>query len=192
MSAGTSGSGAVLRIVDSSPRHAVLTVASVYREHANFVVRIARQLGVKGAAAEDIVHDVFLVVHRRLPDYDGRGSIRSWLYGITRRVVMHHHRGTVRAERRNRRGPTPVPAPSPEEDIARTQAARFVQEFLQTLDEPQRMVFVLADIEGMSAPEISDALGVKTNTVYSRLRLARRRFERALAEHHDGAPRRRS
>jgi RNA polymerase sigma-70 factor (ECF subfamily) len=56
----------------------------------------------------------------------------------------------------------------------------FVSAFLADLDEPQAAVFHLVEIEGMSAPEVAAALGVKLNTVYARLRLARKRFERLL------------
>ena len=57
----------------------------------------------------------------------------------------------------------------------------MVRSFLDELDEPQRIVFYLADIEGLTAPEIVAAVGVNLNTVYARLRLARKRFERAMA-----------
>ena len=65
--------------------------------------------------------------------------------------------------------------------MARREAERIVTSFLEELDEPQRMVFYLSDIEGLTAPEIATALDVNLNTVYGRLRLARKRFERALA-----------
>lgn len=159
---------------------------AIYREHVDFVVRIARQLGAPPAHVEDIVHDVFLVVHRRLADLDPGASVRSWLFGITKRVVLHHLRWAGRAARREQHAPAPQPALGPEDDVARRQAARAVEACLAELSEPQRMVFVLADLEEMSAPEIAEALGVNLNTVYSRLRLARRHFERALARWHDG------
>jgi len=166
------------RSVPALPRD----LADVYRDHADFVYRIACQLGVAPTHVEDVVHDVFLVVHRRLHEYDGR-SMRSWLYGITRRVVLHHHRGMTRAERRTRLAPVPGPVPDPEEHTAQHEAAAIVESFVASLDEDQRMVFVLVELEGTPIPEIAEALGIGINTLYSRLRLARRRFERWLAEH---------
>ncbi len=56
---------------------------------------------------------------------------------------------------------------------------------LNELDDNQRAVFVMADLEGMRAHEIAEALDVKLNTVYSRLRLARAKFERGLARYRD-------
>ncbi len=152
----------------------------MYRDHADFVLRVACQFGVGQAHAEDVVHDVFLVVHRRLHEYDGR-SLRSWLYGITRRVVAHHHRGAARTRRREHdHAPVPRPIADPEQRAAMAGAVAIVERFVATLDEAQRTVFVLADIEGTPIPEIAEGLGLNLNTVYSRLRLARRRFEAML------------
>lgn len=167
-----------LRAVPSVP-----SLDEVYRDHVDFVVRITRQLGVPPAHVEDVVHEVFIVVHRRLPEYEPRGALRSWLYGITKRVVMHHRRHAQRLSARERKAPVPAPAPDPHEDLARRRAAEAAEACLAQLDEDQRVVLVLADLEGMSAPQIAEAVGAKLNTVYSRLRLARRRFERLLAEH---------
>jgi RNA polymerase sigma-70 factor, ECF subfamily len=161
---------------------------ATYRAHADFVVRVACQLGVDAAHVEDIVHDVFLVVHRRWSEYDGR-SLRSWLYGITRRVALHHHRSRRRADARARfAAPVPIAGANPEERTAEREAVAIVESFVAMLPEEQRIVFVLADLEGTPMPEIADALGVNLNTLYSRLRLARRRFEQHLADHggHDG------
>jgi len=155
---------------------------AVYREHADFVYRVACQLGVDATHVEDVVHDVFLVVHRRLHEYDGR-SMRSWLYGITRRVSLHHHRGRRRADKRVQLAPVPGAAPDPEERTAVHEAVAIVESFVATLDDDQRAVFVLVELEGTPMPEVAESLGVNLNTLYSRLRLARRRFEQHLAEH---------
>lgn len=168
-----------LRLLDGPDE--ALTVASVYREYVGFVRRSAIHLGIPKATVDDVVHDVFLVVHRRLEDFDGRGTMRSWLYGIARRVVMHHRRNGQRRERRELRGPSPAPAPDPEAAIASAQAAAWIEGFIAQLDANQRAVFVLTDIEGLSAPEVAEATGMGLNSVYSRLRLARRHFERAVS-----------
>ncbi|MGE3633430.1 MAG: RNA polymerase sigma factor, partial [Sandaracinaceae bacterium] len=59
----------------------------------------------------------------------------------------------------------------------------LLHRLLSTLDEERRAVFILAELEQMSAPEIADALDLKLNTVYSRLRVARQKFDEALARH---------
>ena len=76
--------------------------------------------------------------------------------------------------------PVPQPGSTLEEDAARREAVAFVEGFLAGLDEAKRAVFVACCIEGMSAPELSAALGLNLNTVYSRLRSAKTAFEGAV------------
>lgn len=160
-------------------------IAALYATHADFVVRIARQLGAPAGEVEDVVHEVFLVLHRRLADYsDARGSMRGWLYGITRNVVHGHRRSATRSEQRLRLLPDPEPRPGPDDHLAQARAGAAVDAFLAGLDEDRRMVFALIDIEGLSAPEVAGALGVNINTIYSRLRLARQQFNEYVRRLH--------
>lgn len=154
--------------------------AAAYREQHAFVWRILRHLGVPPAQLDDRLQDVFLVVYRRWNSYDPAVSVRSWLYGIARRVAADQHRGDRRSARRLEAVPAPSPGPGPEQLMAEAQAADFVDQFLADLDAERREVFVLAEVEHMSAPEIAAATGVKLNTVYSRLRVARELFAKAV------------
>ncbi|MFV8750789.1 RNA polymerase sigma factor [Nannocystaceae bacterium ST9] len=153
----------------------------VYRRQLGFVWRMLRYHGVPPAAIEDAVQDVFMTVHRRWADWDRSGSERSWLFGVVRRVAANHHRGQFRHERRQQvaplpRGPRPV-----DEQVADRQALDALERALAELDEPLRTVFVLAQIEGLAAPEIAELVGSKLNTVYWRLRVARARVAEAMA-----------
>lgn len=153
----------------------------MYDRHHGFVWRVLRRLGVPAAALDDATQEVFVVVHRRWGDLDPDAAERSWLYGIARRVAADMHRKQRRARRKLDALPQPE-APQPlEQTLERAEAADVVRSFLQSLDEGHRMVFVLCDVEGMTAPEVSDTLGIKVNTVYSRLRNSRRRFEKVVA-----------
>ncbi len=186
----------------SAPRLAVAPApdiapafAAAYREQHAFVYRILRHLGVPPAQVDDRLQDVFLVVYRRWHTLDPAVSLRSWLYGIARRVAATQHRGDRRTQRRLEAVPPPLAEPGPEQLLAQAQAADFVDQFLAGLDPERREIFVLAEVEHMSAPEIAAATGVKLNTVYSRLRVARDMFTRAVerrirAEERDHAPRR--
>jgi RNA polymerase sigma-70 factor, ECF subfamily len=151
---------------------------AIYREHHDFVWRSLYHLGVHEGAVDDALQDVFLVVHRRLGDFDGRTSVRNWLYGIARRVASDYRR---RAQRVRTRlvvvGDADVHA-APEATFSRLSAADSVRHFLDELDEDKREVFVLAEVEGMTAPEIAELTGLNLNTVYARLRAARLRFAR--------------
>ncbi|MCA9652657.1 MAG: sigma-70 family RNA polymerase sigma factor [Myxococcales bacterium] len=165
----------------SSPDPWRRELAEVYRAHAGFVLRGARHLGVPEAHLDDVVHEVFIIAHRRLPDFDeARGGLKSWLFGITRRVVLHHRRAAARHQRRLRVVPTPPSQPRPDEVVARQQAADHVQRFLDGLPPRQRLVFALADVEGMPAVEVARALEINVNTIYARLRAARIAFARYL------------
>lgn len=154
----------------------------VYDSHFDFVWRNLRRLGVPRSAIDDAAQDVFLVVYRRLAGFEGRSSLRTWLAGIALRVASDHRR-LVR--RKGTHEPLSDghadPSPGPEEMAARGEAGDVLHALLERLDDDKRAVFVLAELEQMTAPEIAEALGVGLNTVYSRLRLARQRLEEALA-----------
>lgn len=154
----------------------------VYREHADFVWRLLRHFGVEDAGRDDAFHEVFLVVHRRLADYDGRAAIPTWLFGITRNVVLHHRRGHARHQRRLAVAPPPASHPGPEEHVAQLEARALVDRFLAGLIEEHQLAFVLAEIEGLRASEIAEQLGINLNTLYSRLQALRRQFAGFIAE----------
>ncbi|RYE87168.1 MAG: RNA polymerase sigma factor [Myxococcales bacterium] len=159
----------------------------VYESTAEYVWRTVGHLGVAEAAVEDVVQEVFLVVHRRLAEFEGRSSVRTWVYGIAVHVARSHRRAV------GRRPPPAAASPLGDPDVLgddprqgpdalleRAQAALLVDELLDQLDADLREVFVLAELEEMTATEIGDVLGLNPNTVSSRLRLARRDFNRAL------------
>ncbi len=155
----------------------------VYRDNVRFVWRLLRGMGVSDAAVDDAVQDVFLVVHRRLDEFDGRFSIRTWLFAIANRIASDYRRRYRRASRNE-----PLseglydPSPSPAQSAERWQSLRLIEDLLDELEDDKRVVLVLADIEGMTAPEMAVIMAVPLNTVYSRLRRARAQFSEALAE----------
>lgn len=155
-------------------------LAAVFRDHHGFVWRSLVHLGLPAAAVDDALQDVFLVVHRRIGHFDGRTSIRNWLYGITRRVASEYRRGSRRAIRRLEVVRDPDTHADPEGLANRISAADAVAKVLDTLDDDKREVFVLAEVEGMTAVEIAEALQTNVNTIYGRLRAARQHFARAL------------
>lgn len=155
---------------------------TLYDQYFAFVWRNLRRLGVGEAAVADAAQDVFLVVHRRLSEFEGRSTARTWLFGIVLRVARDHRRRLLRKEPGQPLDEKLADVrPTPFDDAARTEAARLLEGLLDELDDEQRAVFVLAELEQMTAPEIAQVLSVKLNTVYSRLRLARAAFEKAAA-----------
>jgi RNA polymerase sigma-70 factor (ECF subfamily) len=164
--------------------------AEVYESCFAFAWRTARRLGTPEANLDDVVQEIFVVAYRKLAEFEGRSSIKTWIYGIVFNVVRAHrreldakHPHTLVDE-----GPSDPELLSdgtdgPDERAAQREAARFLTHFLETLDDDRRDVFVLAELEQLSAPEIASVVNAPLNTVYSRLRLARAEFTKAVARH---------
>ncbi|HET6582199.1 MAG TPA: sigma-70 family RNA polymerase sigma factor [Nannocystaceae bacterium] len=157
--------------------------AAIYREHYAFVWKSVRRLGIPDAEVDDVVQDVFVVVHRRLGDFEARSSMRTWLFGIAYRVVRDKRRSFAARIRREGEVEPARPPTAPDQRIARHQAVGALDDLLARLDEDQRSTFVMAEMLHMSAPEIATLTEVKLNTVYSRLRRAREVFEAALQDY---------
>jgi RNA polymerase sigma-70 factor (ECF subfamily) len=156
------------------------TLAAIYEAHFRYVWRCLRSLGVRDAQLDDALQDVFVVVQRRLDDFDGGAELRTWLYAIALRIARKYRERTLREPLPLEVAPEPV---SPDAEGAASQSERLAlaRRALETLSDDQREVFVLARVEQMSAPEIAEVVGVPLNTVYSRLRAARLAFEAEVA-----------
>ncbi len=152
---------------------------TAYREHHKFVWRSLARLGVADVALADATHDVFMVVARRLSEFESRASLKTWLFAICIRVARSRRRDFAREQRR-RELYRSVHQGAHEQPHARADAARTLRDLLQVLDEDKRAVFIMAELEQMTAPEIASVLRIKTATVYSRLRLARTELERQV------------
>lgn len=165
---------------------AELSFDELYEHYFPFVWRCLRAEGVSPAHLPDQAQEVFVIVHRRMGDFENRSTPRTWLYAICHKVAANHRRGLKRKGGGVELPPSlPSLQPSPIETAQRAQAARFVEEFASGLDEAKRSVFVLCLLEGISAPEASEALGVNVNTVYSRLRVVKQDFREAIARMED-------
>jgi len=151
----------------------------VYQRELPFVWAAARRLGVHPAAIDDAVQDVFVTAYRRWGDLHHDVSPRAWLYGVTRRVAFRYRRSHARTVRRKlavgRDVEGKVTTPHRERD-----EAHDVDAVLAVLEPARREVFVMAELLEMSGPEIAAQLEIPLNTVYSRLRLARRELEPRL------------
>jgi len=152
-----------------------------YDEHFDFVWRTLRRLGVPESALDDAAQEVFVVAFRRQADFEGRSSHKTWLFGI----AWNRARELSRSARRRPEEELPdsleqPPSGDAEQDAMRNEALRFAYRVLAELTPERRAVLVMAEVEEMTAAEIVEVLGIPLNTVYSRIRLARRDFEAAL------------
>ncbi len=159
----------------------------IYAQYFNFVWSSARRLGVEPAAIDDVVQEIFIVIHARVETLEKPEALRSWIYGVVRRTVSTYHR--TRRTRRSIGLTTAVEeetvsyAPTPLEQTEQNADLELLQSLLAELDEPKREVFSLVELEELTVPEVADALEIPLNTAYSRLRMAREAFEAALARH---------
>lgn len=157
------------------------TFDQVYDRHFGFVWRVLRTLGLPSAAVEDAAQDVFVVVHRRLPEFEGRSDIRTWLYRVAQWVAADERRRTrTKPEHEPVDEHIPDEADGPFEALARSEAAETLERILDRMHPEKRIAFLLLDIEEMKANEVAALLEINVNTVYSRLRLAREQFRRLL------------
>ena len=173
-----------------APREAQAVLPSfrcVYDDYFDFIWTCTRRLGVPVDAVDDVVQEVFVVVHARLETVERPASLRSWLYGVVRRTVSTYHR--ARRVRGAHESVEPFDeSASPMEPSALDLAVlsdelRLLWRLLGELDHVKREVFILAELEEMTAPEIAEAIGIPLNTAYSRLRAARQEFDLAFARY---------
>lgn len=155
---------------------------ALYAEHFAFVWRSLHRLGVPKGLLDDAAQDVFIVALRRKHEFRGESSYRTWLFGITSNVAREQRRKRERLERDEALTETlKATEPSPHERLDQIEAARLLEAFLGSIDEHKREIFIMTELEQLPAPEIARVLGVKLNTVYSRLRAAREAFARFVA-----------
>lgn len=154
----------------------------VYTANVAFVWRILRGMGVTDALVDDAAQDVFVVVHRRLPEFDGRFAVKTWLFEIAYLVACDYRRKNTRAASH---GPLVEDlrdgAPTPADCAEGNESLRALEELLDRMDDEKRAVLVLSGIEGMTVPEIAVVTATPLNTVYTRLRRARAELSDALA-----------
>jgi RNA polymerase sigma-70 factor (ECF subfamily) len=153
----------------------------VYASYFGFVWRTAANRGIPRAALDDVTQEVFIVVDRKLHEFEGRASLRTWIAAIVRRVVADYIK---------KRGNRPAgdetlerePPSEPDTERAEQNAALEVLDaLLAKMNDDQREVFVLHEIEELSGAEIAEITGVNENTVWTRLRAARRIFQEGVA-----------
>ena len=162
----------------SGPPPSVPSLAEIFREHAPFVWRGLRRLGIPESDVEDVCQEVFVVVHRKLGDFEGRSSLRTWIYSICARTASDYRRsGRVRREVVTDAPPEMAHEGGQHDAVALRQARATLDRILDELDDDKRSVFVLYEIEELTMAEVAEALGCPLQTAYSRLHAARKVVE---------------
>jgi RNA polymerase sigma-70 factor (ECF subfamily) len=157
----------------AAPRPGTESFPEIFEQHARFLWRALMNLGVPSHDAQDLCQEVMITAHRRLPDFDGR-SLRGWLYGIAVRVASDYRRS---ARVRREISYAVLPEVGADADQAeQLEQGRSLSRLLQALErlaEDKRAPFVLYEVEELTLAEVSQALGVPLQTVYSRIKAAR-------------------
>lgn len=156
------------------------SVAEVYESYVGYVFRCLRSLGVRPAHVEDAVQDVFMVVHDKLCAFDGKAKLSTWLYAIVLRIARKYR--ARQASEAHAEPPEEAVLENAESALLSRERLRLAHAALGALSDEKREVFVLSEIEQMSAPEIAAITYTPLNTVYSRLRAARFEFERRVEQ----------
>ena len=164
------------------------------RRHDRYLYRIARSVLLDDHEAEDVVQETYILAFTRLVDFRGDASLSTWLT----RVALNE---ALKRRRRRRRtvplevidiaphcavqinqSPMVAPDQDPERATAQHQLRRFLERAIDDLPEGFRTVFVMRDIEEASTEETASVLGIRQQTVKTRLHRARRMLRAALGE----------
>jgi RNA polymerase sigma-70 factor (ECF subfamily) len=156
--------------------HVASSFAVLFRTHAPFVWRVLRRHGVAERELEDACQEVFVVVHRKGAEFEGRSSLRTWLYAIARRVASHHTRA-ARARPELSALPEPELAEAerrdPEGALDQKRRVGWLNAALRELDADKREVFILYEIELLTLAEVAQAVDCSESTALYRLQAAR-------------------
>ncbi len=155
----------------------------LYDAHFQLVWRALRRLGVHGSDMMDLTQRVFMIAFMKLPQFEGRSTISTWLYAICYRVASEHWRSPaarneVPTDPENL-AESPAEAKSESTDVALARHVE-VERILAKLSKEQRVVFLLYEVDEFSGAEIASILNVSVGTVRSRLRHARAIFRREV------------
>jgi RNA polymerase sigma-70 factor (ECF subfamily) len=166
----------------------------LYASHAPLAWRALRRLGVSEVALEDALQDVFLVLHRRMNEFEARASITTWIYGIVLRVAKDYRRAEARHSARLTRLAQQLATEldsvvDPAYAVEHREANQLMHVLLAKLADDLREVLVLVELEDLPLREACQSLGVNQRTGQRRLRAARKEFDALLACHLNDAGR---
>lgn len=153
-----------------------------FDEHLPLVWRVLRCLGVPAADLDDVCQEVFVVAHRKLPEFEGRSRESTWLYAICARTWSDYRR---RAYRRREQPTDALPEqrvePGQEASVEHRRAIAELARVLDDLDEDKRVVFVLYEVEQLEMKDVVAIVGCPLQTGYTRLHAARDAVKAAWA-----------
>jgi RNA polymerase sigma-70 factor (ECF subfamily) len=168
-------------LVDSCRSGDPVAFARLVRLHEGMVFCLSARLLGDTEEARDVAQEVFLQVYRQLGRFEGRSTLKTWIYRIAVNQCHNRRRFWHRRHRDREEGLESAAieataargGSSPYEEACRRERARRVQEALLQLSFEHRSVLVLREVEGLTCEEVAEALRVPPGTVKSRLSRAR-------------------
>jgi RNA polymerase sigma-70 factor, ECF subfamily len=164
--------------------------------HEGMVYSLAARLLADPEEARDLAQEVFLQVYRTLGRFEGRSSLRTWIYRICVNQCRNRRRWWHRRFRERNcgiedmsardQGRLAVTDDSPLLHLEQRERGRRVQAALGRISFDHRAILLLREVEGLSVEEVAATLGVPEGTVKSRLARAREAFRNALAGSDEG------
>ena len=155
--------------------------ASLFEIFAPKVWSTLRRLGVSEADVEDLCQEVFMVVHRKLGEFEGRSSVSTWIFSICVRTASDYRRRAYRhRELTVSSPPEQATSDSTADEVETRQLREILDAVLETLDPEWRAIFVLYEYEELSMREVAEAVGCPLQTAYSRYKSARNKVLDAL------------
>jgi RNA polymerase sigma-70 factor, ECF subfamily len=171
----------------SAPSIGMLGFPEIFEGQFDYVWNSLRRLGVREGDLEDLTHDVFVAVHRKLEEFDRGRALRPWLFGFAfRRASDYRRLARNRFELLEASGDPVDPAPDPLERAIQREGLGLARAALEALELGRRAVFILHDLDEIPMPDVARELGIPVNTAYSRLRLARGELARVVSRLRSG------
>ncbi len=156
-------------------------VLEAYRAELDYICRTLLRLGIRAADVEDLAHEVFLVLCRKWGAFDQRRDLKPYLFGIAFRIAAAQRRRYGR-EVSCEALDVVDGARSAEQKLSSEEARATVLRALEHLPLPRRAVLIMYELDEIPMASIASTLRIPLFTAYSRLRKARREFERAVRE----------
>ncbi|HKB37921.1 MAG TPA: sigma-70 family RNA polymerase sigma factor [Gemmataceae bacterium] len=167
----------------------VVSAEQVFRENASRIYSLALRMLGNDTDVEDVTAEVLMQVVRKLDTFRGESSLTTWLHRVTvnAALALRRRRAARREHETTRPGEGPTPrrpaSPDPVQQAMGREPAGLIRAATERLPTQYREVFVLADVEGLSDPEVAQRLGLSLSAVKSRLHRARLMMREALAPH---------
>lgn len=163
------------------------SLREIFNEHAAYIFRALRHLGVAEADIQDVCQEVFITVHRKLPEFEGRSTLKTWIYGICLRSASDYRRKAhIRREQVVGDANRLLETSSAAVPSSQVESRQLLLALLACLDEEKRQVFVLYESEGFTMKEVAEIVGCPLQTAYSRLYAAREQLVLALEAERSG------